>query len=145
MIGDQVEMVPSSVAKRNCAGVPRTRKSCAMGLNTMPVGAEGTSLPETEGMPTAKGISGLPEESNILALLRLLSAIQKDCPGWNATPQGLSRKGSVCAAFPALSETRLVCWNPLLVDFVPGALPPPQAGIDKKPAKAAQKTNLCHR
>src|SRR5260370_41581528 len=56
------------------------------------------------------------------ALPRLLSAIKKDCPCWNSTPQGLSRKGSVCAAVPAVSETRLVCWNPLLVGIGAGAL-----------------------
>src|SRR6266700_4077904 len=105
LIVAQLEIVPSSVAKRNCAGVPRTRKSCAMGLNTTPVGVEGSALREGVGMPTARGISGLPEGSNTLALPRLLSATKKDCPGWNATPQGLSRTGSECAAVPAVSET----------------------------------------
>src|SRR5438552_669109 len=128
LIVAQVEMVPSSVAKRNCAGVPRTRKSCAIELNTIPVGVEGRALPEGAGMPTAKGTSGLPVESNTLALPLWLSAIKKDCPGWNAMPQGLSRKGSVCVAVPGVSETRLVCWNPLVDDIDAGVLaPPPQA------------------
>ena len=84
---DHVEIVPSSVAKRNCAGVPRTRKSSAMGLNTMPVGVEGKTLPEGVGMPTAEGIAGLPAGSTTLALPRLLTAIQKDWPGSNASPR----------------------------------------------------------
>src|SRR6266700_828738 len=89
LIVAQVEIVPSSVVNRNCAGVPRTRKSCAMGLNTMPVGVEAEALTEGAGTPTPTGISGLPEGSNTLELPPLLSAIKKDCPGSNAIPQGL--------------------------------------------------------
>src|SRR6266702_168852 len=66
LIVAQVEIVPSSVVNRNCAGVPRTRKSCAMGLNTMPGGVEAEALPEGAGTPTPTGISGLPEGSNPL-------------------------------------------------------------------------------
>src|SRR6266568_3735587 len=143
LIVDQVDIVPSSVAKRNCARVPRTRKSCAMGLNTMPVGVDGTALPEGAGMPTSEGTSELPEGSNTLALPRLLSAIKKDCPGWNATPQGLSRSGSVCAAVPAVSETRLVCWNPLVDDTGAGVLvPPPQARNAPIRQRVAQSTAI---
>src|SRR6267154_6840816 len=123
---DHVEIVPSSVAKRNCAGVPRTRKSSAMGLNTMPVGVEGKTLPEGVGMPTAEGIAGLPAGSTTLALPRLLTAIQKDWPGSNASPQGFRRLGSLCAAVPAVSETRSVCRKPPLLEIGACMFPPPQ-------------------
>ncbi len=141
LIVAQVEMVPSSVARRNCAGVPRTRKSCATGLDTMPVGAEGKALPEGAGIPTTEGISGLPDGSKTLAEPRLLSAIKKDCPGWNAKPQGLSRNGSVCAAVPAESDTRLVCRNPPVDDIGAGVMaPPPQDSNAPIRQKVAQST-----
>src|SRR5437868_226216 len=58
-----------------------------MGLNTMPVGVDGETLPDGVGMPTAEGIAGLPAGSTTLALPRLLSPIQKDWPGSNAIPR----------------------------------------------------------
>src|SRR5207248_4220960 len=76
-----VETVPSSVANRNCAGVPRTKKSPAIGLKARPVGLEGAVAPEGTGMPMTEGTTGLPEGSKTLAEPRLLSEVQKDCPG----------------------------------------------------------------
>ena len=112
LIEAQVEIVPSSAEKRNWAGVPRTRKSWAMGLNTMPVGLDGGVFPEGSGMPTTSGRAGAPEGSNTFAVPRTLSATKKGCPGSNATPHGLSRPGSLWSAIPATSATRPVCWNP---------------------------------
>src|SRR6185437_17169918 len=108
----QVEIVPSSVAKTNCAGVPRTRKSSTTGLNTTPAGLAARILPEGTGTVTVPGRSEAPETSNTLALPRLLSAIQKESPGKSPTPQGFSNNGSMCEAVPTVSETRLVCSNP---------------------------------
>src|SRR5690242_3896713 len=115
LIDAQVEIVPSSAAKRNWVGVPRTRKSWAVGLNTTPVGLDGGVFPEGSGMPTTSGIAGAPEGANTFAVPRTLSATEKGCPGSNERPHGLSRPGSVWSALPATSATRPVCWNPLPV------------------------------
>jgi hypothetical protein len=47
----------------------------------------------------------------------------------------------VCVAAPAASETKLVCWNRLLVDIGVGMLPPPpQAGNAAKRHSVAHNT-----
>src|SRR6476469_4708530 len=107
LIEDQVETVPSSAAKRNCAGVPRTTKSCETGLNTTPLGFEGGAPNVEVGITTAIGREGVPEGSNTPAFPRAFSAMKNGCPGTKAAPQGLSRPESVCCVLPATSETRL--------------------------------------
>src|SRR5262249_41515451 len=101
LISDQVEMVPSSVANRNCAGVSDTLKSSATGLKTMPVGVEGSFPFGGAGTPTAKGTCATPDGSKILACPVLLSAIQNGSFGLKAMPQGLVNPGATCAAVPA--------------------------------------------
>src|SRR4051812_37165449 len=105
----QVETVPSSVANRICAGVPRTTKSSAIGLNTIPVGAEAMS---NDGLGTTilDGDWSAPVASNASDEPVLLSAIQNVWPGMKASPQGLISPGSVRLAAPLASETRFVWW-----------------------------------
>src|SRR6476646_3574030 len=114
-----------------------------MGLNTMPVGVEGNALPDGVGMPTAEGIAGFPAGSTTLVLPRLLTAIQKDWPGSNAIPHGFTRLGSLWAAVPAVSETRLVCRKPLLLEICACMFPPPQlrnALIRQRVAKSTARS-----
>ena len=106
LTSDQVEIVPSSVAKINCAGLPETWKSSGTGLNAMPVGVAGEF--DGVGMPIPIGSCGVPVGSKTLARPLLLAAIQKGWFGLNAMPHGLMSPGSVWVAM-SVSDTRLVC------------------------------------
>src|SRR5580693_1241105 len=100
------EMVPSSVSKMNRLVVPPTLKP-PRPLATVPVGVAGFEL------PPGGGIVKVPWRAPFLSyrvdVPLLLLAIQNGLPGKYEMPQGLMRLESVCAAMPAVSETKLVC------------------------------------
>src|SRR6185295_16215445 len=100
-LGAHAAIVPCSVAKRNRAG-PETPPFVTMKspdpLKTMPVG-----LPP--GMVTTSDW-GFPLPSYSVDTPVPPSATQTNPNGLNATPQPLTRFGSVCSAAPGTSETR---------------------------------------
>src|SRR6478672_4223319 len=82
--------------------VPSVMTKSLVPLNTCPVGAP-------PGMSTLNGaLSALPETSPVYTSLRSppLEETQNDC-GPTATPQPLTRVGSVTSATPGWSDTRL--------------------------------------
>src|SRR5664280_3742597 len=100
-------MVPSSPAKRKCAGVPRILKS-VVPLKTCPVGVP-VSTPFPEGMVTTSAC-GVPA-----ALYRVespvpLSEIHQGPVGLKDIPQALTRLASVLTLMLTMSEVRIVGW-----------------------------------
>src|SRR5690242_14474878 len=112
-VGFQPEIVPSSVSKRNTDGagaVPCETTKPVVPLKTVPVGVPG---PETEGIVTTRGVlvgNGWPWPLYNVETPAPLSDIQKGLVELSEIPQGLTKCGSVKAARPGMSETRLVCW-----------------------------------
>src|SRR5579864_2097390 len=117
-VGFQPTMAPSSVAKRNLLGpeapASDTTKPSAVGLSTVPSGAPTAPGPAEGGAGMATTcwpfgpVAGLPAPSYSVVAPAALSDTQMGRPGPVAVPQGLRRLGSVCAANPGISETRLV-------------------------------------
>src|SRR3982074_1146658 len=100
------EIVPSSVSKMKSAGWPLTLKVTPFDGATIPVGVAGFELPV--GRATLKEPLKAPFWSYRVVKPLLLSEIQKGLPGIKAIPQGFTSLGSVLAAIPAVSDTRLV-------------------------------------
>src|ERR1700751_2022071 len=137
--GFQPAIVPSSVAKRKKAGPgapffeitksgelgSNVLNACPVGAPTAPLAAEGGA-----GIATTRGC-GLPEPSYSVVTPAWLSDTQIGLPGPTDVPHGFFRFGSVCAASPGISETRLV-WT-----YERVAIPPPSADADRAvPEKA---------
>ena len=89
-------------------------KSAATGLAITPTGADGAFFPAGIGITIPNGDAGAPSGPNTFVVPELLSAIQNGCPGMTAMPLGRTSSGSKRFAVPAASETRFVCWNPLV-------------------------------
>src|SRR6478672_4836690 len=109
-------MVPSSVANRKNPGPEapafEITKSDEVGskvLNACPVGVPTAAAPADggAGMVTTSG-RALPAPSYSVVTPAALSDTQIGLPGPTEVPQGLRRFGSVCAASPGMSETRLL-------------------------------------
>src|ERR1041384_266946 len=96
----QPEIVPSSVTK-----MKRSPKKSALPLKTVPVGAEGGVPPGGTGMVTTNGTIA-PAPLYSVATPVPLSATHHGLVALRASPQGLTRWGSVVAASPGTSETR---------------------------------------
>ena len=79
-------------------------------LNACPVGAPTAPFPADggAGIATTRGCR-LPLPSYSVVTPAWLSETQIGLPGPTEVPQGFFRFGSVCAASPAMSETRFVC------------------------------------
>src|SRR5690242_18838404 len=104
----QAAMVPPSVSKMNTDFTPgETSKPVAVLLNTMPVGAAGGAPPGGGGMVTCRP-SFAP--APLYSVDRPVSALltQKGPVGERASPQGLTRAGSIVTAGTAPSETRFL-------------------------------------
>src|ERR1700745_3963808 len=115
-LGFQPAMVPSSVAKRKKAGpdlpffeITKSDEAGSNVLKACPVGAPTAPSPADGGA----GIStlsacGLPAPSYRVAAPAWLSDTQIGLPGPTEVPHGFFRFGSVCAARPGMSDTRVV-------------------------------------
>src|SRR6266576_5985330 len=100
----QPRIVPFRVSKMKVAGVPFTGNDPATLLNTIPVGPLGGAPP---GMVTTNPW-GVPAALYRVASPVPWSEVQKGDVAEKATPHGFLRLGSVLAARPGISETRLV-------------------------------------
>src|SRR6478672_5673035 len=122
--GFQATMVPSSVTNMNTApaeaGSPVLEKPLMVKppvsvLNTVPEGVPtGFSGSRGVGILTTRGLMaiGAPFWPGVLYRVdtpALLSEIQNGLVSLSEMPQGLTRLGSVTAATPGRSDTRLVC------------------------------------
>src|SRR5262249_11979400 len=101
---------PESVANRKLAGLPlESRKEVELGLKTDPVGADGiettseTMLP----LPLYKVATSAPSSDS-----------QNGLAGANAIPHGFTKCGSITAATPGRSESRLVWRYPMVSPIV---------------------------
>src|SRR6185437_15614706 len=137
-LGFQPAIVPSSVANTKKAGPELPcfliTKSCEAGsnvLNAWPVGAPTAPSPADggAGMSTLSAW-GLPAPSYRVVAPAWLSDTQIGLPGPTDVPHGFFRLGSVCAARPGISETRLVC------TYERVAMPPPAAAGRAVPERA---------
>src|SRR6266550_5436877 len=113
--GFQPAMVPSSVANRKKAGpelpffvITKSDEAGSKVLNAWPVGAPTAPAPADggAGMSTLSAW-GLPSPSYRVAAPAWLSETQIGVPGPTDVPHGFFRFGSVWAARPGMSETRL--------------------------------------
>src|SRR5262245_32364300 len=106
--GAQPAIWPASVAKRNRAGplaLPELTTKSLVPLNTCPVGPS-LGIATTSGV-TVRAVPLGPPPYRVATSVPL-SATQKFDIGLRASPQGLTRFGSVRMAWPAWSATRLV-------------------------------------
>src|SRR5947209_1817093 len=105
----QPAMVPSSVANSSVLGaeaVPAVMTKPVVALVATPVGAD-IPEPPGAGMVTA-GCTALPVTSKLSAVPLPFSAIHSPLLVPSVMPQAFTRLGSVRAARPGMSETRLV-------------------------------------
>src|SRR3954470_10413877 len=99
----QPEIVPSSVSK-----MKRSPKKSEPPLKTTPVGEAGGVPPGCTGIVTTSGTIP-PEPLYSVETPVPLSATHHGLLELRASPQGLTRFGSVVGAIPGTSDTRLVC------------------------------------
>src|SRR5919204_4592564 len=142
----QPAIVPFSVAKSSVLGRERPPDETTkpeVPLVVAPVGAAvptplGVGIVTTVGEPD--GI-GWPFESYVVALPEPLSETQRPLFSPSVIPHGLTRFGSVVAARPGTSETRLVCVNVGVPAVAAGEAP----GEKATTAKTANKPISAHR
>src|SRR3954453_1819121 len=110
-------IVPSSMSKMKRAGLlfVGSRKSVVLPLKTCPVGVETVPVGEPAGggmVTTIETFCGLAGSEVLyrVALPVPLSDTHQGLVALCDTPHAFCRSGSVTAASPGTSETRLVCW-----------------------------------
>ena len=115
-VGFQPEMVPSSVANMNRAGLLGggpgvSKKSVATGLKTLPVGTPCVPPPAPGGIVTTSE-NATPSPLYTVATPVPLSATHMGLVPLRAIPHPLTRFASVCKAGTAVGsfETREVTW-----------------------------------
>jgi hypothetical protein len=108
--GFQPEMVPSSVENRKSPGLPGATRKVPVPLKTVPVGAAGGVPPAGGGMVTTSGLAtgnNWPAPLYRVEVPVALLATHNGLVALAEMPHGFTRFGSVCAARPGMSETRL--------------------------------------